>query len=86
MDMKISALAIALTTAALTGAANAQVPGMGDTIAQGEAPTFDQIDRNMDGSITTREAEGTWLAGSFAEVDANKDGLVDKQEYNEALS
>lgn len=86
MNMKTLVLAIGATGAIATSAF-AQLPGMDEALAQGgEAPAFEQIDANMDGSITTREAEGTWLAGAFASVDVNKDGLVDAKEYQEATS
>ncbi|MFK7829685.1 MAG: hypothetical protein AB8B57_07910 [Congregibacter sp.] len=85
MNMKTLVLTIG-ATGVISAAAVAQLPSMDSAIAQGEAPSFEQIDANMDGNITTREAEGTWLAGSFATVDANKDGLVDEKEYTQAIS
>ncbi|MEM1145231.1 MAG: hypothetical protein AAF671_05815 [Pseudomonadota bacterium] len=85
MNVKSAVIALGLT-GAVAGAAFAQLDKAGMEVAQGGAPTFAEIDRNRDGNITTTEAAGTWLASSFAAVDTNENGLVDEQEYNEALS
>jgi hypothetical protein len=36
--------------------------------------------------ITPSEAEGSWLAEVFADVDANQNGLIDRNEYETAIS
>ena len=51
-----------------------------------EKPSFDSVDANLDGVITPAEAEDTWLAVWFSEVDINQDGLVNRSEYESALS
>jgi EF hand len=49
-------------------------------------PSFETMDANLDGVITPTEAEGSWLAEVFADVDANEDGLVNRNEYETAIS
>lgn len=55
-------------------------------IAESEKPDFDTVDANLDGVITPAEAEETWLAAAFADVDVNQDGLVNRSEYESAIS
>jgi hypothetical protein len=52
----------------------------------GPKPTFETVDANLDGVITPTEAEGTWLADVFADVDADEDGLINRNEYDTAIS
>jgi len=49
-------------------------------------PSFETVDSNLDGVITPDEAEGSWLAREFAHADANQDGLIDRNEYETAMS
>jgi hypothetical protein len=49
-------------------------------------PSFESLDANLDGVITPGEAEGSWLAAVFAEVDINQNGLIDRNEYESAIS
>ncbi len=49
-------------------------------------PSFETVDANLDGVITPSEAEGSWLAEVFADVDANQNGLIDRNEYETAIS
>jgi len=51
-------------------------------------PKFDTVDANLDGVITPAEAKDTWLNsdGAFAKVDANHDGLINRSEYETAVS
>lgn len=51
-----------------------------------DAPAFEELDTNEDGVIAPDEAKGTWLEGSFTQVDVNRDGYVTKTEYQEAIS
>jgi len=49
-------------------------------------PSFEQIDKNKDGTVTMTEAKDSWLANVFSQVDANKDGSISKSEYDKAVS
>ena len=49
-------------------------------------PSFETLDINRDGLITPAEAKGTWLANAFPDVDANQDGIVNRNEYETANS
>ena len=44
-------------------------------------PDFDAHDQNADGRLTPDEVKGTPFAGQFAAMDANKDGKVDRKEF-----
>ncbi|HEX7080338.1 MAG TPA: hypothetical protein VF329_04940 [Gammaproteobacteria bacterium] len=66
-------LSIALLGLGFAGAAFAQ------------APSFEEVDANMDGSISQEEAaavEGL----DFTTADANQDGSLDQAEYQAATS
>lgn len=49
-------------------------------------PSFEVLDTNGDNVITPTEAEGTWLAEVFGEVDVNQDGLVNRNEYETGMA
>lgn len=49
-------------------------------------PSFETVDSNLDGVITPEEAKGSWLASVFADVDTNQDGLVNRNEYETAMT
>ena len=49
-------------------------------------PSFETVDSNLDGVITPTEAEGSWLAQKFADADSNQDGLINRSEYDTAMS
>ncbi len=51
-----------------------------------EKPAFEELDANVDGAITSDEAQESWLATAFQSVDLNKDGVVDRNEYDKAKS
>lgn len=51
-----------------------------------EKPAFEQLDTNLDGSITEAEAQDSWLAAAFQDVDADSNGLINRSEYESALS
>lgn len=56
----------------------------GAALAQ-DAPSFEDVDVNQDGSISREEAaavEGL----DFSTADANQDGSLDRQEYQAATS
>ncbi|HEX6993623.1 MAG TPA: hypothetical protein VF339_05690 [Gammaproteobacteria bacterium] len=56
----------------------------GAALAQ-EAPSFEEVDANMDGSISQEEAaavEGL----DFSTADTNQDGSLDRSEYQAATS
>jgi len=56
----------------------------GVALAQ-DAPSFEEVDANQDGSISREEAaavEGL----DFSTADANQDGSLDRQEYQAATS
>lgn len=85
MSIKYSAAAFAVTTL-LAGGAMAQMsgesaPAGGST----NAPKFEEVDQNADGNITADEAQDTWLASVFVQVDANQDGVISKSEYEMAI-
>lgn len=54
-------------------------------VAQAETPTFEQMDRDGNGVITTNEAQESWLEDMFAQVDVNQDGQITKAEYEQAI-
>ena len=60
--------------------------GETETPEDSPKPSFETVDSNLDGFITLDEAEGSWLADVFAVVDANEDGLVNRSEYETAMS
>lgn len=52
-------------------------------IAQGQAPSFEEVDQDGDGQISQEEAsqvEGL----DFATADSNQDGYLDREEYRQA--
>ncbi len=46
-------------------------------------PDFDALDRDADGRLTRDELKGTPWADRFDEMDANKDGKIDRKEFAE---
>jgi Ca2+-binding EF-hand superfamily protein len=46
------------------------------------APDFNALDRDADGRLTRDEVKGTPLAEHFDEIDTNKDGKIDRREFN----
>lgn len=48
-------------------------------------PSFDEVDKNKDGSISKAEA-GVVPTLDFAKADTNKDGKLDRAEYAAAIS
>ena len=85
--MKIQIPALILSIAAVVAVNTlAEQPGDGGATVQSAAPAFTEVDRDGNGSISMGEAEGTWLAEIFAIADLNSDGMVDQEEYIEALS
>ena len=42
---------------------------------------FDKLDRNRDGTLTTRELRGRLSASEFTAADTDKEGTLSKDEY-----
>jgi Ca2+-binding EF-hand superfamily protein len=82
-----------LTAALAVFAINGFAGETGETV-EGEAPeseamdkpAFDELDANIDGVITLDEAQETWLAAVFQDVDQDKDGVINRSEYDTAAS
>lgn len=52
----------------------------GFVLAQGQHPSFEEVDTNQDGQLS--RAELATIEGlEFSEIDTNQDGIVDRQEY-----
>jgi len=49
-----------------------------------DTPKFEELDKDANGGISAVEATNTWLAESFSKADANQDGNVTKDEYEDA--
>jgi hypothetical protein len=80
----IGTLTAALAVFALSGFAGET----GETV-ESEAmdkPAFEELDANIDGVITADEAQETWLAAVFQDVDQDKDGVINRSEYDTAAS
>lgn len=75
----------ALASLALCGAAFAGGEGE-EKHEMAEKPAFEEIDTNLDGGITKAEAQDTWLAAEFENVDSDGNGRVSRSEYEEAIS
>jgi len=52
--------------------------------ALAEKPSFEELDQNKDGSLSQAEASKSGL--DFAKADTNRDGRLDRKEYEAALS
>lgn len=52
--------------------------------ALAEAPSFEELDQNKDGSLSKEEAAKA-PSLDFAKADINRDGRIDRQEYEEAM-
>jgi len=52
-------------------------------LAQGQAPSFEEVDANADGMISQDEA-GQVEGLDFATADLNQDGQLDREEYRQA--
>jgi hypothetical protein len=75
--MKVSskAKALAVSLLAFSALAFAAVPGW---------PSFEQVDKNKNGSLDSKEA--SVIKGlDFKAVDANRDGAISKAEYETAM-
>jgi Ca2+-binding EF-hand superfamily protein len=57
-------------------------PGPG---APNRGPEFDDLDKNADGRLTPDELKGTSFADHFTEIDTNKDGKIDRKEFEAYL-
>lgn len=52
-------------------------------LAQGQAPSFEEVDQDSDGRISQEEA-ATVEGLDFATADSNQDGYLDRDEYQQA--
>ena len=78
-------IALLLTAAGLSTTLAIAVQAQEDEVGKiAKKPAFEEIDKNADGAITAKEAEASWLAESFLQVDVDKDGSVSKEEYEKA--
>lgn len=84
MNFQSSAVLLSIS-AVIAVSTLAEQPNYRSSSSQSAAPAFAEIDRDGNGSISIGEAEGTWLADIFAIADLNGDGMVDQDEYTEAL-
>jgi collagen type III alpha len=50
-------------------------------VPAGAVPDFDALDRDADGRLTPDELKGTPYAEKFDQIDANKDGKIDRKEW-----
>lgn len=48
-------------------------------------PDFDALDKDADGRLTPDELKGSSFADRFDEIDTNKDGKIDKKEFEAYL-
>jgi Ca2+-binding EF-hand superfamily protein len=49
-------------------------------------PDFDALDKNADGRLTPEELKGTPYASRFQEIDTNRDGQIDRAEFEAFLA
>ena len=52
-----------------------------DEAKKAAAAVFDKLDRDRDGTLTSRELHGRLSAKEFAAADTDKDGTISKDEY-----
>ena len=71
--MKITKMILAASSLVLASAA----------FAADEPPTFEKADANGDGFVDSGEYAKTKMEQDFAEFDANKDGKLNKAEFEE---
>ena len=82
--LTLAALSSAALLLTLAGCDRAKGPGSAN-VAQAARPTFDQVDTNGDGRITTQEALA--VPGlDFSRMDADKNGSVTPDEFQSAMA
>ncbi|CAN5495860.1 hypothetical protein BH10PLA2_BH10PLA2_29170 [soil metagenome] len=59
--------------------------GAADVAARNNAVDFDSLDRDADGRVTLAELQGTKWVELFAKIDANKDGHIERKEFENYL-
>lgn len=79
----LATLTAVLAAVALSGPAYAGEQSEAQSM---EKPAFEELDANIDGVITEQEAQETWLAAVFDKVDQDQNGLVNRSEYEKAVS
>lgn len=52
-------------------------------LAQGDMPSFDELDEDGDGEVTQEEAQGSKLEDKFDEIDQDGDGRISQQEFDD---
>jgi Ca2+-binding EF-hand superfamily protein len=60
-------------------------PTATDNAKKPALPSFDSLDKNVDGRLTREELKGTSLEDKFDEIDTNKDGKIDLKEFEAYL-
>jgi Ca2+-binding EF-hand superfamily protein len=50
-----------------------------------QGPDFDALDKNADGRLTPDELKGTPWAARFAEIDTDRNGYIDRREFENFL-
>jgi hypothetical protein len=55
------------------------------TASYAAAPTFNELDKDRDGMLTRTETAGKVKGLDFAKADTNKDGRLDRAEYEAAV-
>jgi hypothetical protein len=82
--MKLKPMLYVVLAGLFSGAALAQTPD--PETPQPEKPAFNQLDADGDNYISQSEANNSWLAGYFTEVDSDNDGRISKIEYEKVVS
>lgn len=80
--VKVAALAALLVSVAAFGAD----PSTDATDTKNALPDFSTLDKNHDGAISKDEAQAqSWVASRFGELDGDKNGKLNSDEYKKAV-
>jgi len=77
--------AVAAFALLLSGFAMNSIAGDKEQPKDEQKPAFEQLDTDRDGQITQSEAQETWLADVFQNVDQDSNGKVNRSEYDLAM-